>query len=134
MELARIDENGLLDISFCSPEIGSKFTELKNNGFLEFVSKKQPAVEDGYAAIDSYEVIDGKLVQSWSIKVCPILINDEIEKLKEELSTTDYMVTKCMEASLLGLAMPYDMNELHKVRQPIRDKINELEVILENKG
>lgn len=51
----------------------------------------------------------------------------EIAKLKQQLSDSDYQVTKCYEASLIGDVLPYDIGELHKNRQSIRDKINELE-------
>lgn len=51
----------------------------------------------------------------------------EITILKQQLSDTDYQVTKCYEASLIGDELPYDIGELHKNRQSIRDKINELE-------
>lgn len=51
----------------------------------------------------------------------------EIERLKWELSTTDYRVIKCAEARLLGAPMPYDAAALHAERQALRDSINELE-------
>ena len=37
----------------------------------------------------------------------------EIGQLKEELSTTDYRIIKCSEASLLGEELPYNASELH---------------------
>ena len=51
----------------------------------------------------------------------------EIDKLKAELSSTDYKVIKCAECSISGEEMPYDAEELHNERQSLRDKINELE-------
>ena len=51
----------------------------------------------------------------------------EIAALKHELSTTDYRVIKCAEASLLGAPMPYDVAALHAERQALRDRINALE-------
>lgn len=51
----------------------------------------------------------------------------EIAALKYELSTTDYRVIKCAEASLLGAPIPYDVAALHAERQALRDRINELE-------
>lgn len=51
----------------------------------------------------------------------------EIRTLKNELSSTDYKVIKCMETVMVGGEMPYDMAELHAERQRIRDRINELE-------
>lgn len=51
----------------------------------------------------------------------------EIERLKSELSESDYKVIKCAEAMTIGAVMPYNMTVLHKERQALRDKINELE-------
>ena len=51
----------------------------------------------------------------------------EIGKLKEELSSTDYRIIKCSEASLLGEELPYNASELHATRQALRDRINQLE-------
>lgn len=56
----------------------------------------------------------------------------EIERLKSELSESDYKVIKCAEAMAVGAEMPYDMTALHKVRQALRDKINELESEVQN--
>lgn len=54
-------------------------------------------------------------------------IQMEIERLKSELQESDYKVIKCAEAMAVGAEMPYDMTALHKERQALRDKINELE-------
>lgn len=57
-------------------------------------------------------------------------VKDEIQALKDSLSESDYKITKCYEASLLGTELPYDIAELHAQRQAERDKINELEAYL----
>ena len=51
----------------------------------------------------------------------------DIESLKSELQESDYKVIKCAEALTIGAEMPYDVESLHKERQALRDKINELE-------
>ena len=51
----------------------------------------------------------------------------DIESLKSELQESDYKVIKCAEAICLNAELPYNMTELHKERQALRDKINELE-------
>ena len=51
----------------------------------------------------------------------------EIECLKSELQESDYKVIKCAEAICLNAELPYDMTALHKERQALRDKINQLE-------
>ena len=52
----------------CDPKIGSRVTELRNAGFLDYVPSEQPKCDAGYIAKDSYKIIDGKVVQSWEIK------------------------------------------------------------------
>ena len=56
----------------------------------------------------------------------------DIESLKSELQESDYKVIKCAEAMCLNAQMPYDMTALHKERQALRDKINELESEVQN--
>ena len=56
----------------------------------------------------------------------------EIERLKSELQESDYKVIKCAEAMAVGAEMPYNKTELHKERQALRDKINELESEVQN--
>jgi hypothetical protein len=51
----------------------------------------------------------------------------EIEKLKQQLSETDYKIVKCSEYQLAGKGMPYDIAALHSERQALRDQINILE-------
>ena len=59
-------------------------------------------------------------------------IQMEIERLKSELQESDYKVIKCAEALTIGAEMPYDVTALHKERQALRDKINELESEVQN--
>ena len=56
----------------------------------------------------------------------------EIERIKSELQESDYKVIKCAEAMAVGAEMPYNVTELHKERQALRDKINELESEVQN--
>ena len=60
------------------------------------------------------------------------LLLSEIERMKSELQDSDYKVIKCAEAMAVGAEMPYDMESLHKERQALRDKINELESEVQN--
>ena len=71
-----------------------------------------------------------KLVQYWEVKVDSVYTQKKIDNLKEVLSSSDYKVIKCQEASLIGEQMPYDVDELHKERQSIRDEINRLESLI----
>lgn len=59
----------------------------------------------------------------------------EICSLKASLTSDaseigDWKVVKCYEYALVGLPVPYDIVELNKQRQEVRDKINELQVKL----
>ena len=56
------------------------------------------------------------------------LLLSEIERLKSELQESDYKVIKCAEAMAVGAELPYDAQALHKERQALRDRINELEM------
>lgn len=130
MELAKIISENEIDIRFCPPQLGAKMTELRDAGFLDFVPSEQPQVEPGFIAVDSFEIKDGKVVQSWVVKTDPTSIQRQIDELKEQLSSSDYMITKCMEASLMGETLPYDIDAIHAQRQEIRDEINRLEALL----
>lgn len=57
----------------------------------------------------------------------PVSHSVKIRQLKEKLTATDYKVIKCAECQLLGLEMPYNVEQLHAERQAIRDEINRLE-------
>ena len=50
-----------------------------------------------------------------------------VGELKRLLADTDYKVIKCAEAQILGLDMPYDIENLQANRQAWREEINELE-------
>lgn len=52
--------------------------------------------------------------------------NETINILKKQLSSSDYKIIKCYEASLFGNKMPYDIVTLTQERDQLRDKINEL--------
>ena len=56
----------------------------------------------------------------------------DIESLKSEPQESDYKVIKCAEAICLNEELPYNMTALHKERQALRDKINELESEVQN--
>ena len=130
MELAKIDNEGMIDVRFCDPNNGVKMANLRNAGFLNLVSSIQPTVQDGEVAVDSYKEENGKLVQYWEVKVDSVYTQKKIDNLKEVLSSSDYKVIKCQEASLIGEQMPYDVDELYKERQSIRDEINRLESLI----
>lgn len=127
MELAKILPDGSVDIRFCPPGRGEKMAQLREAGFLDYVPTEQPKADTGFVTVDSFEIIDGRIVQSWSTIFDPTVVQSRIAELKAQLEESDYKVTKCYESSLLNEPLPYDINELHRERQAIRDEINRLE-------
>lgn len=102
------------------------------DGYLSYKPAGDKPEISGFQEISvSYHVIDNEVVQIYTI-----LDNDkgkvskEIERLKSILSDGDYKITKCYEANLLGKQLPYDIGDLHTQRQSIRDRINELELLI----
>lgn len=51
----------------------------------------------------------------------------KIKELQSELNESDYKIIKCNEYKLAELELPYDIEELHKQRQALRDEINKLQ-------
>lgn len=65
------------------------------------------------------------------IEYASCLSNDKIEleiiKATNALRESDFKIIKSYEYSLVGKELPYDIVELHEQRQPLREKINQLE-------
>lgn len=80
--------------------------------------------------LNCYKLVKNKVVfdeEKYNSLIDTKTKEEEINKLKAELSSTDYKIIKCSEYQLAQLEPPYDIAELHKTRQALRDKINELE-------
>lgn len=80
---------------------------------------------------DTGDKISYRYEQKFNAKI----VQKRISDLKESLTSTDsnigdYRITKCYEASLIGLDMPYDVADLHQARQAVRDEINQLENLI----
>lgn len=63
-------------------------------------------------------------------------MEQKIRNLEADLSSTsseigDWKIAKCMEYQVNGLEAPYDLEELHKKRQDVRDEINQLQEQIE---
>ena len=59
-------------------------------------------------------------------------LEQKIRDLQSQLSSSnspigDWKVSKCMEYEVVGLECPYDVKELHKARQAVRDEINQIQ-------
>lgn len=72
-----------------------------------------------------YYYLDGAIVCKYVLNTYSL--NMDIDRLKAELSQSDYKIIKSYEASLLDIGQEYDLNEVYASRQAIRDRINELE-------
>jgi len=119
---AKIDETGRVNFAAFSSD-----KEAKENGYLPYEEEaEKPTTPDNVIPHNytrEYVEEDGKVIGKW--EAYPNY--EAIEKLKKEVAASDYKVIKCYEASLVGKELPYDMNEVHKERQEIRDEINRLE-------
>lgn len=69
------------------------------------------------------------------------ITDEEREQLEQEmislewaLKATDYEIIKCYEYEKCGIKAPYDMDSVHKERQAKRDRINEIQKILDGGG
>ena len=69
MILAKIldPETGMMDIQNVDFRQGAKITELRQAGYLQFVAAEYPAMNEGEKAVETLEVVNGKIVQSWTI-------------------------------------------------------------------
>lgn len=103
--------------------------ELSNAGWkpVDELDNEKLKAPDGYfirvIPYDAGERISFKYEQVFDEQK----IRREIEELKKALTSTDYKVIKCYEASLIGEELPYDIKVLHKERQQIRNRINTLQ-------
>lgn len=132
MELAKILPDGTVDLRHCRSKECKKYKELKQKGFLEFISETPPPISPGQIVTNSFDIIKEQIVQKWNIKVNTKNIYNQVENLKHKLEDSDYQIIKCYEASLVGEKLPYDIKELHAVRQQIRDEINILQKKINN--
>ncbi len=60
------------------------------------------------------------------------VMEQQIRDLESKLTCTtsdigDWKISKCMEYQLCGKELPYDIKELNKKRQEVRDEINALQ-------
>ena len=87
---------------------------------------------NGKRAVVTMQSEEAQIVDNEQVVDDNGLLLSEIERLKSELQESDYKVIKCAEAMAVVAVMPYDVASLHKERQALRDKINELESEVQN--
>lgn len=87
---------------------------------------------NGKRAVVTMQAEEAQIVDNEQVVDDNGLLLSEIERMKSELQESDYKVIKCAEAMSIGAELPYDAKVLHKERQALRDKINELESEVQN--
>ena len=83
---------------------------------------------NGKRAVVTMQSEEAQIVDNEQVVDDKGFLLSEIERLKSELQDSDYKITKIAEAMSIGAELPYDAKALHKERQALRDKINELEM------
>lgn len=91
------------------PEAKEGFVIVWNGDAWEYKEQEKPKEEEPYVPTEKEKT------------------QEEIWRLKEKLSETDYKILKCSEASLLGQELPYDLDAVVSERDGWRAQINELE-------
>lgn len=87
---------------------------------------------NGKRAVVTMQADEAQIVDNEKVVDNNGLLLSEIERLKSELQESDYKITKIAEAMAIGAELPYDAQALHKERQELRDRINELESEVQN--
>lgn len=119
-------EHGQEEISFYDIEKKDKFiAHLAEREITPTVTEyEQPSAE-------LLARCEGKTFNTYEDALNFVEGKETIDTLKQQLADTDYKIIKCMEYQLAGLEVPYDIETLHTERQAIRDKINEVELLLQ---
>lgn len=107
----------------------------------------QACCQNGFKPVDEIDESRRVCETGQYVKVTPVDLGDHIgfeyetivdrtyyknrvRALKQELDDSDYKITKCYEASIVGETLPYNVSELHSERQAVRDEINRIEGLL----
>lgn len=104
--------------------------------YLEFQADDFRSLDLGkYDETEAYvEVKDNVVYQRFRVvKNTARKLNEAIENLKQQLSSTDYIIIKAYEAKVMMQDAPYSdefMTKTTEERQKIRDEINRLEELL----
>ena len=97
---------------------------LQADGYKEIIEDPYP--NDGNSYLEEY-IDEGNVIRRvWLLK--PKFIDVmSIDVLKRELSDLDYLTLKNIEAERCGKPLPVPWSEIELRKQPLRDKIRELE-------
>lgn len=109
----------------------TSITRMANSTQEELDKLPDPEFQDCYKHIDEQFILDEEKYNTKLKNKNRLINNIDIQKqifeLKTELSDGDYKIIKCYEAQMAGEVLPYDILEIHKERNKIRNEINELE-------
>lgn len=104
---------------------------LIDDGWKETILDNVPETDGFYGFKERYEELDDKIIVHYDIvEYDRHKVENQIRELKELLTASDYKIQKNIEFRDAGLELPYDPTDLHNERQPLRDRINELENLL----
>ena len=142
MEYIKHIKGNLYDIR--QVESIEKEQELLNNGYYPSDVTPQPTIDEFHQLVQKIEFDEEnkRCNHYWEETINVIAVKDQISVCKQQLADTDYKVIKNMEyqMAMMTCSEPntiildlYDAQELHKERQAIRDKINNLETLLSSK-
>lgn len=99
----------------------------------DFISV-EPIFDEETEEVDSYFVeSENKISVEYKVYKSKNKIKSTIETLKNELSSSDYIIIKSYEAKISMSDVPYTQDYLDAViqeRQSLRDKINSLEELI----
>ncbi len=134
MRYAKFDENGALLTTVVPTNRPHLAEVVARDGFLPYEIEELPD-ETEISAIESYQLLhreeNGRIIGYYDLLEIDLSkVEAEIQRLKEELTASDYKVVKNQELQMVGLGCEYDPAELHSLREPLREAIRELELYL----
>lgn len=127
MEFVKFIE-GLPSLSMADEEEKESYLE---SGFLPIIEESEKEECGEFETLEcSYIETDEGYKREWKKVIDKDAVNMKIQQLKQELSSTDYVIVKQMEATLLGDDLPYGKDYIAKIaqsRKSLRMQINEYE-------
>ena len=128
-ETTDLQEEQVVEVrSFAPAPDGCLYANVDENHKLIIINQVD-AYNQGLPCVEFEIAWNGSLYEKGYAPEKPqeIIKEERIAELKAQLDSTDYKIIKCMECSLAGVELPYDIAKLHAERQALRDEINELE-------
>ena len=133
-ERYQVTEKGVTQVKERIVTVEAQTAELEKDGWkpLDEIDESKMNCENGFAIRVAAVEYEDHIGYEYDKVINVPYYRQEIQRLKDELTSTDYQVIKCYEASLVGETMPKKAQELHASRQSIRYNINALEDMLDN--